>query len=129
MLLQRFGAERGIEPGEHVPVRSLSDVCCQCSLAAECHRWNIAAVRVLHRRVLSTLGDPQQIKRGAHVHLLLNHGAKPGPGVLALEVRFFPSLEREWSKVTVHHGTDLFAWAELQVQRAEVIVRRDPHVL
>src|SRR5713101_8130644 len=98
MLVQRFGSQGRVKSWEHIPVGTFSDVRRQLPLTVKRHRRNIAAVGVLHRGFLATLGNPQQIKRGPHVHLLLNHSAKPGLRFLPVEIRFFQPLNVSGAK-------------------------------
>src|ERR1700752_3897919 len=93
MFFQRPGPLRGlIKPGMNVPVGTLANMFEHRVLTRQSHRWDIAAGSIPLRRFTSAPGNPKQVERGAHIHLLLDHCVEPGPRPLALQIGFFPTL-------------------------------------
>src|SRR5215510_13838877 len=120
MSFQGFGSLGGIEePRVNIPVWSFAQMCSHRSLTGKGHRRNIAAVRIVLRSLAPTFGDPQQVERGPHVHLMVNHGIKPRPRSFPLEISFFPALDRLGPELKIHHGS---TGTKTHVQRTEVVV-------
>jgi hypothetical protein len=126
MFFQRLAAFANVvKPGMNVPVGTISEEFLHLRLAGERGGRNQFAIRILQAGGGAGLGGPQQVEGGAHMHLFLDHGGDPLARPLAVQIGRLPACHGLGPEFLFHHRGVI---AEAHVERADVVVGRDPHM-